>query len=125
LLLDEGVKLAFLEQLGRGAQSKAEGSHRRTQPEGLLQSPGRTHFVVAEANAEPTRFPAPLIAATPAPARAGRIRGALLGLIVLAVVGHRRGIALERKCAASGASTAEGSRTASGTARDSSHETDA
>ena len=115
MLLDKRVKLPFLEQLGRGAQGKTENGNGRTQPEGLLQGPGRTHFVVAEANAKPSRLPAPRIATAPAPAHAARIRGALLRLIVLAVVGHRRGIALERKCAASGGRTAERARMTTGT----------
>jgi hypothetical protein len=54
---DDLIKLAFLEQLGHGAQGQAQGRHGGTQAKGLLNGAGCTHFVLTEADAESARFP--------------------------------------------------------------------
>ena len=53
MLLNEGIKLAFFEQLRCGAQGHAEGRDGRAQTERLLHRTGGAHFVVAQTDTEP------------------------------------------------------------------------
>jgi hypothetical protein len=48
------IQLAFLQLLAKGAQGKPEHGHSGAKTKGLLQGPGRTHFVVAQADTEST-----------------------------------------------------------------------
>jgi hypothetical protein len=48
------IELAFLKLLAEGAQGKPENGHGGAQTKGLLKGPSRTHFVVAQADAEST-----------------------------------------------------------------------
>jgi hypothetical protein len=48
------IELAFLKLLAKGAQGKPENGHSGAQTKGLLKGPGRTHFVIAQADAEST-----------------------------------------------------------------------
>jgi hypothetical protein len=48
------IQLALLQLLAECAKSKAENGHGGAKTKSLLESPGRTHFVVAQADSEST-----------------------------------------------------------------------
>jgi hypothetical protein len=82
-LRHERIKLARLQHLGQGPQGKPEHSHRGAQLEGLLQSPGRLHFVVAQPDPETAQ-----IAASGGPAAPGGFIWMPLAAGKVGVVGH-------------------------------------
>jgi hypothetical protein len=110
VLSDLLIELALLEQLGRGAQGHAQGSHGRTQAKGFLHGAGSSHFVLAETDPESARLAATLVATTllattliataaPAPARSPGLP--VLGTGIEGLVSHCHGLGCWRKCAAS------------------------
>jgi hypothetical protein len=52
----ELIQLTVLQQLGHGADGEAKRGHGGAELEGVLDGPGGTHFVVAEANPKPAGF---------------------------------------------------------------------
>ena len=48
------IQLSLLQLLAEGAQGKPQHSNGGTQTKGLLEGPGRPHFVVAQADTEST-----------------------------------------------------------------------
>ena len=85
LLGDQTFELALLEQLGNGANRKAQGGHGGAQAKTLLDGLGGPHFVVAQTDPESARLPVArrsVAAGTATPIGAGLARWG--------VIGHRR-----------------------------------
>jgi hypothetical protein len=110
LLFDQLIQLTVFQHLTQGSQGETENSHGGAKVEGLLQRTGRTHLVLAQADAESTAFAvARATAATAAAsttftavtvtARTVALSPLLLGFAVGITHGPWPGI--RRKCAAS------------------------
>jgi hypothetical protein len=64
VLGDGFIELALFEQLGDGADRETEGCHGGAKTKGLLNGAGGAHFVVAQTDAEATRFTVAALAGT-------------------------------------------------------------